>query len=1010
MKGPKGLLSEAIANALGEYFLIEPKDVETNLVSDAGVTLHHVQLKPIESLRINDKTQASIHGTVDSVAFHWQWGNDNVNDSNQKQKNAPINGKSSWVKNAQLSIEGLVFSATLSEATSASDDIDMDSVPVYSDAHSRGKENSVIKKEKQKHDTKSAGATGIKGYMQDQVNRIIDALTLSVKRFEFKIVVLPREALNASDSHCLNTEEAMIFGGSSIELESLGRHMEELQQTLTIQNVFSNVISSGLNHDGAEHTVQVDLPLLDPISYSASCIRSGGKRFDGGVATGVRVVGTSTDNGIVVHAGATQILFLNRLAGILIHKSISTDGETLPLLEETETRDALVQESRSTAASSSEHCEMHSSYFELPLAALSLVLPNETKLSMAGLVIKYQMDGHLMMLEGTNGFKVNDFPLLAMGESCLWQADIVNSQFRVYQSSNVPVLEDGDNDTVSNDLLVATVHVREDEIDNIKDGVFGLLDIYHEMESQGALADLSSSVGESASATRIEPEEEELRRKWSFAIDGGFRFLLQDTNGKVKVDSTARYFKASMEYMNAYIGSIERLYVPGIFRLKESLENTTLSFDGSIFDLQIGDIVACLEEPPEHLKPENVERTQLILANDSKHDVSASSDIPAESNSESSPPFVLPFGGTVSINCLTIFQTDGETNHSVISNILLAFGPDVKQSNLNGDAPTGDVRAVLMVDDINHEMIHLEKVNLSGFIHPHDMTSISHLEFNAYTIAISAGYSVWDWVLLFQSGDEKRETKKNINDKATPAMKLPYAHVCALKVKVVVKGAVGVDDTTLHIKEFNATDETTTDDLIRFYSSAVLKNAPGVVTNASVIGFNLKDAAANHAGIVFGTGALAGLGSAAAPAAGVLGIIGFDAVKNTINAGKKKRGVEADDKMKVTDFFRGIGQVASDTQKSGAAHAGKRDTDKANAIDWAVGATTDAADYTYENKSRLGGAGAGTVGFMYGMFVGGPVGAVAGAIIASKATSHTIEVVDQRVNKEKLAIQEQPHK
>eukprot|EP00550_Attheya_septentrionalis_P003930 CAMPEP_0198287928 /NCGR_PEP_ID=MMETSP1449-20131203/6599_1 /TAXON_ID=420275 /ORGANISM="Attheya septentrionalis, Strain CCMP2084" /LENGTH=1009 /DNA_ID=CAMNT_0043985999 /DNA_START=63 /DNA_END=3092 /DNA_ORIENTATION=+ len=1009
MKGPKGLLSEAIANALGEYFLIEPKDVETNLVSDAGVTLHHVQLKPIESLRINDKTQASIHGTVDSVAFHWQWGSDNNdNDSNQKQKNAPMNGKSSWVKNAQLSIEGLVFSATLSEVTSASDDINMENVPVYSDANSRGKENSVIKKEKEKHDSKSAsaGATGIKGYMQDQVNRIIDALTLSVKRFEFKIVVLPRETLNASDSH-LNTEEAIIFGGSRIELESLGRHMEELQQTLTIQNVFSNVISSGLNLDGAEHTVQV--PFLDPISYSASCIRCGGKRFDGGVATGVRVVGTSTDNGIVVHAGATQILFLNRLTGILIHNSISTDGETLTLLEETETRDALVQESRDTAASSSEHCEMHSSYFELPLAALSLVLPNETKLSMAGLVIKYQMDGHLMMLEGTNGFKVNDFPLLAMGESCLWQADIVNSQFRVYQSSNVPVLQDSDNDTVSNDLIDATVHVREDEIDNIKDGVFGLLDIYHEMESQGALADLSSSAGESASATRTEPEEEELKRKWSFAIDGRFRFLFQDSNGGVKIDSTARYFKASMEYMNAYIGSIERLYVPGSFRLKESLENTTLSFDGSIFDLQIGDIVACLEEPPEHLKPDNVEHTQLILANDSKHAVSASSNTPAESNSESSPPFVLPFGGTVSINCLTIFQTDGETNHSVISNILLAFGPDAKQSNL-GDAPTGDVRAVLMVEDINHDMIHLEKVNLSGVIHPYDMTSISHLECNAYTIAISAGYSVWDWVRLLQSGDEKRETKKNKNDKTTPAMRLPCAHVCALKVKVVVKGAVGVDDTTLHIKEFNATDETTTDDLIRFYSSAVLKSAPGVVTNASVIGFNLKDAAANHAGIVFGTGALAGLGSAAAPAAGVLGIIGFDAVKNTINAGKKKRGVEADDKMKVTDFFRGIGQVASDTQKSGAAHAGKGDADKANAIDWAVGATTEAAEYTNENKARLGGAGAGTAGFMYGMFLGGPVGAVAGAIIASKATSHTIEVVDQRLNKEKLSIEEQPHK
>jgi hypothetical protein len=59
------------------------------------------------------------------------------------------------------------------------------------------------------------------------------------------------------------------------------------------------------------------------------------------------------------------------------------------------------------------------SYFELPLSALSLVFPNDTKISLSGLVAKYQMDGSTLQIEGREGISVNGFPLVKLGDMSL---------------------------------------------------------------------------------------------------------------------------------------------------------------------------------------------------------------------------------------------------------------------------------------------------------------------------------------------------------------------------------------------------------------------------------------------------------------------------------------------------------------------------------------------------------------------------------------------------------------
>ncbi len=99
MKGPKEMLAELLTEALADFFVIDPATVETNLISNAGITLKDVQLKEMK-IPINDNAGAIINGGVNHVNFSWSWGGD---------------GKGSdWIKDTRLSIVGVTFFVLLS--------------------------------------------------------------------------------------------------------------------------------------------------------------------------------------------------------------------------------------------------------------------------------------------------------------------------------------------------------------------------------------------------------------------------------------------------------------------------------------------------------------------------------------------------------------------------------------------------------------------------------------------------------------------------------------------------------------------------------------------------------------------------------------------------------------------------------------------------------------------------------------------------------------------------------
>ena len=110
MKGPKEFVAESLANALADFFIVDPSAIETKLIRNAGITLKDVRLKAI-ILPIHERLSAKINGSVQEVKFSWSWGRDDE-------------GGSDWVKNVTLDIIGLHFVAKLSSEMAQPSSID----------------------------------------------------------------------------------------------------------------------------------------------------------------------------------------------------------------------------------------------------------------------------------------------------------------------------------------------------------------------------------------------------------------------------------------------------------------------------------------------------------------------------------------------------------------------------------------------------------------------------------------------------------------------------------------------------------------------------------------------------------------------------------------------------------------------------------------------------------------------------------------------------------------------
>ena len=245
---------------------------------------------------------------------------------------------------------------------------------------------------------------------------IFDMLTLKLVNFEIRIVLPHKlqdktanddENVGMSSSNVCN--RVLVVGGDKIEILSFGRD-EKKQDDVDVetprklkQRINLNSFACGINMEGKDDgKVIISYPLLEPFSYSANTLRVG-ERF-GGFLTGLEVIGLgeTTDSspelaslvgsGFVVHMSHTQIDSLMQLGVMIL---APPDDANLEENKPVETP----MLSKESSTESNENILDNVSSFTLPLASARLVLFEEMKFTVSGIVVTYKADGTVCSAE-----------------------------------------------------------------------------------------------------------------------------------------------------------------------------------------------------------------------------------------------------------------------------------------------------------------------------------------------------------------------------------------------------------------------------------------------------------------------------------------------------------------------------------------------------------------------------------------------------------------------------------
>jgi len=585
----------------------------------------------------------------------------------------------------------------------------------------------------------------------------------------------------------------------------------------------------------------------------------------------------------------------------------------------------------------------------------------------------------------------------------------------------VPSSDDDDNDKGAGGIVV---HMGKTQVESLE--LLGTMILAPSTPNSGSSSNSEETTEDTtttfSSSVVVSTEENEAKPNVatsendpsSFTIPLSFATLVADDKQfsvsgismKYKADGTICQFDAKKvsyestdggqaEASNVYasmrpsvkmiIDSIDTLHIPDVVFLEKPVEFTELKYEGNALTARFHEIeVITFEKGQDSALEEGSPAKPTTKQSPKVSSVSKVGPKPEPASVITAPK--LPFSLDVSVNgCHIKNSSDGSS---------MEMGNFQLFCNENRVGNSSDV--ALNIGHFKNHLASVSDVYLCASIPFDAVNCINALNLSVRDASIVSGKSVEDWQESFQP---KYKAKSAKSAAAAPSLviKLPNAAIADMKLVIVVKTKVGVKvkQTPLTIKAFNGGEATTSRDIINYYTIACLSRVPEFISNAEVLGLNVIDNTAatwgNFAGLATPFGGFAGLAA----------VVGVDAVKNTVSAGKRGRGKTDGDSYEASDVARGLFQAAKEATHRGATMRGKNDN-QGNVIDWAVGATTTTTEYVGENKTRLGGAAAGGGGFLVGMALGGPVGAVIGGLVATAATGKTLETIDGHHQKKKI--------
>jgi len=957
IKGPKAILSSAISNALSEYFIIDPStNIESNLLHDAKIVLRHVQLKPQRSiipLGANDNnddgftdtatTIATTTGSVDKVVFSWTWsvGYGSGGDTGE------------WIRDALLLIEGAKFECCLEKHdyfdVQPTDIINNDNDSKTASLSSSFVNPTTIDDKSAKTIKSTPG--GISGFVSRQIEMVIDNLTLRMVDFELKIIVAvsspPSGGVASSDGKgSATTTMSFLIGVDQVELLSFGRK--------------TTTIASG---DGMATTTLLK-QRINLRSFRSSILIGRNKENEGS--------STTIKGGVEGDDGNVQNL-INELA--FLPTNISSVGGK----------------------------EEHDSMSEVDANT-----------------------------NNNSNVKEDEYHLI---ESFSYSADVtrMGSRFSGFMTGVevVGIVPSSDDDEDDNGAGGIAVHMGKTQVESLV-LLCEMILAPSTPSSSSSNSEESSEGGMAMSPSSVLLSTEESETKLivaasendpsSFILPLSFATLVADDKTfsvsaifiKYKADGTICQFDAKQvsyesidggraEASNIYasmrpavkmiIDSIDTLHIPDVALLEKPVEFTELKYEGNTLTARFHEIEMITlgkgqdsahgGSPTKHTTTKQSAKVSSV----SKSEVGHKQE-PASASIITAPK--LPFSLDVSVKGCHIKKS--------------ADGSSMKMANFqlfcNENKVENSSDVALNIGHFKNHLASVSDVYLCASFPFDAVNCINALNLSVRDATIVSGHSVEDWQESFQP-KYKSKAAKSSSSAPSPVIKLPNAAIADMKLAIVLKTNVGVNvkQTPLTIKAFNGKDATTSKDVINHYTMACLSRVPEFISNAEVLGLNVVDNTAatwgNFVGLATPFGGFTGLAA----------VVGVDAVKNTVSAGKRGRGKSEGDNYEASDVARGLFQAAKEATHRGATIRGKKDN-KGNVIDWAVGATTTTTEYVGENKTRLGGAAAGGGGFIVGMALGGPIGAVIGGLVATAATGKTLETIDEH-QKKKIEI-EQP--
>ena len=961
IKGPKAILSSAIANALAEYFLVDPTNIESNLLQNAKITLNRVDLKPQSStipLRNSDgdgdgdyTTVITTTGRVDKVVFSWAWsvgggGGDNKTSTGE------------WIRDAVLLIDGAKFECSLEhvdveKAVESTDTID-------DDDDDDDKDNSKVRRtsfvnpstiDEKSAKTIKATPGGISGF----VERLIDNLTLRMVNFELKIV-LPPPSLKRSGSSV-----AVVDSAAPSRLSSGGNSSRARSFLIAIDQV--EVLSFG-RETSSSHGDVVTTLLKQRVNLRSlrSSVSTGGIIGDGS-----SIKKSDAEGGANNRNGDDNVQnLINKLA--FFPTKISSVGKT----EEGSKSEA---DTTNNNNNNNGDDDKENVYHLIEPFSYSADVTRIGSKRFSGLMNGLKVVGILPSSDdgdddGVGGIAVH------MGKT---QVESLMLLGEMILAPSTPSSSDSEESTTGDMDASSSVLVNA--------------------ESE------ESEINTQVAASENDPSSFILPLSFATLVADDKRFSVSDIYMKYKADGTICQFDSKKvsydstdggraEASNIYvtmrpvvkmiIDSIDTLHIPDVLSLEKPIEFTELKYEGNALTarFQAIEVITFGKGQDAAPAPAPTPADSPTKLTTTKQSTKVSVSKQEQASAITAPK--LPFSLDISVKDCHIKKSADGSSMEVASFQLFCNENEVGNSS--------DV--ALNVGHFKNHLASVSDVYLCASFPLDTANCINAVNLSVRDATIVSGRSVEDWQQTFQPKYKSSKTAKS-STAPSPVIKLPNAAIADMKLTIAYAANVGVKvkQTPLTIKSFHGKEATTYTDIMNFYTMACLSKVPDFISNAEVLGLNVVDSTAatwaNFAGLATPWGGFTGLAA----------VVGVDAVKNTVSAGKRGRGKGEGDDYEASDVARGLFQAAKEATHRGATMRGKKKDSKGDLIDWAIGATTTTTEYIGENKTRLGGAAAGGGGFVIGMALGGPVGAIIGGLVATAATGKTLETLDDHHKK-----------